>query len=118
MSADIAMTDSNPTGTTITVRGPLDAFTTPALTALIDQALPAMTAPHTLVIDLRGLDFLAAAGVRALVRTADRCRDQQLDCCLVVGPEDEAHTVLARLEAPASLRIVEHPDLVHRPSPS
>lgn len=49
------------------VGGDIDLATVPALEAAIDEAL--VERPTALVIDLSGVDFLASAGLQALVAT-------------------------------------------------
>jgi anti-anti-sigma factor len=49
------------------VGGDIDLATVPALEAAIDEALGER--PKALVIDLSGVDFLASAGLQALVAT-------------------------------------------------
>lgn len=51
----------------VRVGGDIDLATVPALEAAIDEAL--LERPTALVIDLSGVDFLASAGLQALVAT-------------------------------------------------
>ncbi|AEV85154.1 hypothetical protein ACWT_4132 [Actinoplanes sp. SE50] len=107
MSAGIAVAASDASTTTITVSGSLDASTAPELTDLIHQTLNRLTTPHAVHMDLRQLQHLAAAGGRALIQAAERCHAHGVDCYLIMGADDPARTVLTRLQAPSSLRIVE-----------
>lgn len=57
---------SNTTRSEARLRGPLDATTTPCLDAALDQIIRG--GYRHVVLDLAELDFLAAAGLRVLVR--------------------------------------------------
>ncbi|MGW7533912.1 STAS domain-containing protein [Amycolatopsis sp. NPDC054798] len=63
--------DDRPPAAVLTVRGEVDMVTAPLLTAAVDEALAA--APPVLVVDLAAVEFLASAGLTALVTmTQDR----------------------------------------------
>ncbi|GAA1024730.1 STAS domain-containing protein [Amycolatopsis albidoflavus] len=63
--------DDRPPVAVLTVYGEVDMVTAPLLTAAVEEALAA--APPVLVVDLAAVEFLASAGLTALVTmTQDR----------------------------------------------
>lgn len=104
---DLATTETDAGLTTVTPRGPLDAFTAPGFTEHMHHTLATLTAGHTVLIDLRKLEFLAVAGARALIRADELCRARGIGCYLLAGAGDDAGTVLTSLDVPDGLRIVE-----------
>ncbi|WP_433042498.1 STAS domain-containing protein [Dactylosporangium sp. CS-033363] len=95
---------------TLAVHGALDSATVPAFADHIRQAVFA-EAP-TLLIDLREVDLLAVAGVRALLDASRLCAARSTACYLVAGADHTARTVIDRLGATALLRIVEDAALI------
>ncbi|MEU4688995.1 STAS domain-containing protein [Actinoplanes sp. NPDC023714] len=91
--------------TTVTVRDALDAGTAALFTGLVRRTLAGLGPPHTVVVDLRGLEVLAAAGVRAVFAVHEQCQVRGIECYLIAGPCVRA--VLARLAVPSTLRVVE-----------
>jgi anti-anti-sigma regulatory factor len=96
-------TDARTSTLTVAVRSPLDALTAPRLTAHLAHGV---ADHHTLVLDLRELDFLAVAGVRALLAAAELCAARGVGCSLVLPPDHHARTVLDRLGATRDLPLV------------
>jgi anti-sigma B factor antagonist len=61
--------DSRGRTTVLAASGFIDGLTAPGYTEHIDSALA--TEPATLILDLTGVDFLASAGLEALVRARE-----------------------------------------------
>ena len=64
--------------------GELDLANADQCGADLAAAVAAAPPPHLVLLDLRELDFLAAAGVRALLSFADDCAQRGLRAALVL----------------------------------
>ncbi|MFC4070292.1 STAS domain-containing protein [Actinoplanes subglobosus] len=74
-----------PSVTTVAVTGPLDSVTAAVFTGRLHHVLDGLPSPHSVILDLLGVEFLAASGVRALIRAGDRCRARRIDHHLLAG---------------------------------
>lgn len=96
--------------TVVTVAGEVDAHTAPALTVRALSACLRTKAHGTLIMDLRGVRFLAAAGLTVLFTMDRHCRDR--DTLLLVVALHRA--VLRPLEASGmieTLNVISGPPL-------
>ena len=66
MPLDIEIFD-DPKGKRIALGGSLDTATAPQLQRKIDESVDASV--HTVIMDLRGLEFLSSAGLRVIFKT-------------------------------------------------
>ncbi|WP_432837464.1 STAS domain-containing protein [Dactylosporangium sp. CA-092794] len=96
-----------PDGISLTVIGPLDAFTAPGLDQAIGDALGAVPGGGSVAIDLRRLEFIAAAGVRALFRAADAADRAGVANRVVVAAGQHARTIIDRIDVDGRLPLVE-----------
>ncbi|WP_433202823.1 STAS domain-containing protein [Dactylosporangium sp. CS-047395] len=96
-----------PDGVAVHVGGALDAVTAPGYRQLLRRTVAALAPHQSLIIDLRELEFLAAAGARVLVDAARRCEDGAVSCYLLAGRGHFARTVLDRLDPRPPLSFVE-----------
>jgi anti-anti-sigma factor len=98
---------ATPTRTaTLALTGALDAVTVPACARLITDTLAAVTPGGALVIDLRGLDLLADAGVRALLSAIDAGRTAGVTVHLLVDDHQQIRTVIERVDVDGRLPLV------------
>jgi anti-anti-sigma regulatory factor len=67
---------------------------------------------RTLVVDLRGLEFLGVAGARVLFSVARTCARIGAPMYVIVGPEDGVRVVLEGLDETGVLQVLDHPALV------
>jgi anti-sigma B factor antagonist len=67
----------------LSVRGEIDALTTPRLEAELDRQLADL--PELLVLDLSGVTFLASSGLAVLIRAAQVTGEHGRRLRLVVG---------------------------------
>ena len=56
----------------LAISGDLDLVTVDQFAAAIDEALS--TEPHEVVLDLAGVSFIDSAGIKGMVKLANRCR--------------------------------------------
>ncbi|WP_433073920.1 STAS domain-containing protein [Dactylosporangium sp. CA-052675] len=99
------ITDRATATTTVAVRGVLDAVTVPGFSELLRRTLASLGAPHTLVIDLREVDLLAAAAIRALLATSHLGHRRGLACRVVVGAGHGGRTLLGLAHAMEGPRV-------------
>lgn len=79
---------------TIAVQGPLDALTAPDCTARVHETITSLTEGQVLIIDLREMGFLAAAGARALAVAMELCASRGVHGYVLVTPDRAAVQVL------------------------
>ncbi|WP_433088978.1 STAS domain-containing protein [Dactylosporangium sp. CA-052675] len=79
----------------LALTGALDAFTAPDLDAAVAAAL---TPGRDLVLDLRELEFLAAGGVRALLRAVESAGRARVALRILVGEAQYARIVIDRID--------------------
>jgi anti-sigma B factor antagonist len=69
---------------TVVMSGELDLAAAPLLEAAIHRR--AFESDHSLVLDLRGLTFIDAAGLRVILRCHDLCVSRERGLSLIPGP--------------------------------
>jgi anti-sigma B factor antagonist len=67
----------------VAVRGEVDLVTAPAVGRCLNDALDTQPAGGRILLDLSGVSFFAAAGVRVLDATRARAERQQVELVLV-----------------------------------
>ncbi|WP_426513883.1 STAS domain-containing protein [Dactylosporangium sp. McL0621] len=82
----------------LTLTGALDAFAAPDLDRAMGEALAAANPGHALVVDLCALEFIAAGGVRALLRAADAADRVHVPLRVVVGEDQYVRGVIDRVD--------------------
>jgi anti-anti-sigma factor len=104
--ADLGVAET-PYGAALTVRGELDAGNATEATTLMHRAVAGLAPGQALLIDLRELSFLAAAGVRVLLLAAQRCEAGAVRCYVLIGPAPAVRMVFDSLGPGFPARIAE-----------
>ena len=77
----VQVTEHGPDAQVVTVTGELDAFTAPALAAVLTETL---AVAQVVVVNLDGVQYLASAGLRVLIEAnyvaTEKDRDLRLVC--------------------------------------
>lgn len=94
----LAVARTGPSVTTVAVTGPLDSVTAAVFTGRLHPVLDGLPSPHSVILDLLGVEFLAASGIRALTQAGDWCRARRIDCHLLAG--DTVRGLLSRALPP------------------
>ena len=87
----------------VRVRGEIDMTNAGALSAMIENAMPAGT--PTLVLEMSDTTYLDSRGVALLLRLAERLRSRRQELRLVVPPEATIRAVLDFTGVPAVMRV-------------
>jgi anti-sigma B factor antagonist len=90
----------------ISARGELDFAVTATLAGAMRRALD--DAPQIVVLDLSGLSFIDAAGVRAVLSAHGHARARSAEVTIIPGP-DAVHRVFALCGADATLPFAHGP---------
>jgi len=112
-SADVApldiTTEQHPGQTRVVLAGELDIASTQGL----EDELVAIEAnsPGTLVLDLRGVEFIDSTGLRALIAADERARSQGRRLAVVSGP-NAVERLLEVTQLDQRLEVVDDPDSV------
>jgi len=103
--SELAEIESEQVGTVCLVRvhGEIDMTNARALSARIENAVPAGT--PTLVLDLSRTTYLDSRGVALLLRLAERLQGRRQELRLVVPPEASIRAVLEFTGVPAVVRV-------------
>jgi anti-sigma B factor antagonist len=100
----------------IQLRGELDIATAPEVAEILDGLASAESGVRHVVVDLRGLTFMDARGVRALLRQKDNAQQNRQNLAVVRGRE-AIQRLLALTGVEELLVLVDYPeDLVPPPS--
>jgi anti-anti-sigma factor len=100
----------------VRVRGEIDMSNASALSARIENAMPAGT--PTLVLELSGTTYLDSRGVALLLRLGERLRGRRQELRLVVPPEAPIRAVLDFTGVPAVMRVNDRLDDAFANDPS
>ncbi|WP_103355791.1 STAS domain-containing protein [Amycolatopsis sp. CA-128772] len=77
----------------LTIAGPVDAATSGQLSTLLAEAI-GERCPRLVVLDLRPVEFFAAAGIHVVTRLAAGCRFRGIGVRLVLATGTTAHRVV------------------------
>lgn len=100
----------------VELRGELDIATAPQVAEVLDGLASAEGGVRHIVVDLRGLTFMDARGLRELIRQEDNTRQNRQNLAVVRGRE-AIDRLLALASAEELLVLVDDPeDLVPPPS--
>jgi len=88
----------------VQLSGSLDALTSSAFTEFVEKQLA--DGRSRLVVDLGAVDYIASAGVRALLGAAKMARSQNGDVVLA-APQEEAQTILEMTGVDSIVKIVD-----------
>jgi anti-sigma B factor antagonist len=102
-------TEQHPGQTRVVLAGELDIASTQGL----EDELAAIEAnsPGTLVLDLRGVEFIDSTGLRALIAADERARSQGRRLAVVSGP-NAVERLLEVTQLDQRLEVVDDPDSV------
>jgi anti-sigma B factor antagonist len=94
-------TEARGSATVLTVRGDLDAFTSPLLEATINEFIAGD--PRALIIDLSELDFLGSAGMAVLIRARQSIGESTPFAVVADGPSTSRPMKIIGLDNELSL---------------
>ena len=110
-----ALPERRPGHVVVQVRGEIDTYTEPLLRACLRSQITRPTTAE-LVVDLRNVIFLGAAGIAALVSARTSCRTRGIRFAVRAGDQPRVRRPLA-LAGLADLVRAEPADAGHRPGP-
>jgi anti-anti-sigma factor len=105
-SFSVSRTDTAHT-TVLAFTGALDAATAPDCHRTVMDILATMQPGQSLVIDLRHLQFLAAAGIRVLFRATEQAFDLQVQLSILVTTGQHARKIITIADHRRELPLVD-----------
>lgn len=92
----------------ITINGDLDLLTVPTCASKLTRAMAARTPECRLVVlNMRGVGFCGAVGMRMLRAFAGQCAELGLHVCILAGPRSVVHRIVEVAGLGAVLPVVD-----------